>query len=321
MEILLNSLVLILGLVLLIKGAALLVEGAVSFAQYAQIPEIAIGLSLVALSTSLPEIVVSIISATRNESEVVFAGIIGSNIFNIYMVVGVMGLIRTIYVQKITALREIPFTLFSIILVFVLVNDQIFFNKIYNRLVRQEGLLLLGVFFIFIVLVFRKSKRTAALATQKEELLTKKKTAIYLILGLFGVGLGGHLAVEQVVNYTSYFVVSRKMVAILALSPALALPELTTALISSFKNRFDLAVGSIIGSCMFNLLLAFGISSTFTDLDYNHALNFDFYFFFFGVFLFFIGLFMGKKLRISRRQSAVFVLFLLAYIYFLFIRK
>ena len=321
MGIFLEGFILLLGFVFLIQGASFLVEGATALAHRYKVPEIAIGLTVVALGTSLPEIVVNTISSARGESEVVFANIIGSNIFNIYMVIGVMGILRPIYVKRMTAIREIPFSILATVLVFVVINDQIFFNRFDNTLSIWEGLILLGLFMVFMFFAFYEGKETPELVQTEQKKLGTKKMIFYILLGLVGVSIGGHFAVEKAIFFAEYFGVSRKMVALLILAPASALPELTTALVSAFKNKIDLAVGNIIGACMFNLLLVLSLSSFLGNLNYNHALNFDLYFFFFGIFLFFITLFTGQRLKITRIESLIFFFFFLAYIYFLFIRK
>lgn len=321
MEIVIDGVILLVGFIFLIQGASFLVEGATAIAHKYKIPEIAIGLTMVALGTSLPEIVVNTISSFRGESEVVFANIIGSNIFNIYMVIGVVGVLRPLFVQRLTAMREIPFSILATLLVFVLINDQIFFNQFDNQLSAWEGFVLLGVFIVFMVFAFSKRKELKEITPTEKTKISTHKTVLFIFLGLIGIAIGGHFVVDKAISFAEYFNVSRKMIALLILAPGSALPELTTSLVSAFKNRVDLAVGNIVGSCMFNLLLVLSLSSFLGELNYNHALNFDLYFFFFGIFLFFITLFTGKKLQITRIESLIFFLFFLAYIYFLFIRK
>lgn len=321
MEIVIDGIILLVGFIFLIQGASFLVEGATAIAHKYKIPEIAIGLTIVALGTSLPEIVVNTISSSRGESEVVFANIIGSNIFNIYMVIGVVGVLRPLFVQRLTAIREIPFSILATILVFVLINDQIFFNQFDNQLSIWEGFVLLGVFAVFMIFAFSKGKELNEIIPTEKTKISTNKTILFIFLGLIGIAIGGHFVVDKAISFAEYFNVSRKMIALLILAPGSALPELTTSLVSAFKNRVDLAVGNIVGSCMFNLLLVLSLSSFLGELNYNHALNFDLYFFFFGIFLFFITLFTSKKLQITRIESLIFFLFFLAYIYFLFIRK
>ncbi len=321
MEIVLNVLILIFGFVCLIQGASFLVDGASELAHRYHISEVVIGLTIVAFGTSLPEIVVNMVSSFRGESEVVFANIIGSNILNVYMVMGLVGAIRPLYVQKTTALREIPFSILATVLVFVLINDQIFFNEFENELERWEGLLLLGAFVLFMAFAFSEAKEVREMIPAGKKTLSTPKMILFMVLGLGGVALGGHLTVDQAIYFAEYFGVSRKMVALLILSPGSALPELATSLVSAFKNRLDLAVGNIVGSCMFNLLLVLSLSSFVGALPYDHSLNFDLYFFFFGIFLFFVTLFTGRKLKINRVEGIILFLFFLAYIYFLFIRQ
>ncbi len=321
MELVASIVILLVGFLALIQGAAFLVEGAAAVARRYKLPEIAIGLTVVSLGTSLPEIVINVISSARGENEVVFANVIGSNIFNVYLVMGLLGAIRPMFVQKSTAYREIPFSLLATVVVFVLLNDQIFFNQFENTLSQWDGLILLALFALFMGFAFLEGKDVSRLLPTAQQQMSDRKMVSFLLAGFIGVPLGGYLVVEQALSLAEQFAVSRKMIALLILAPGSALPELATSLVAVAKNRLDLAVGNIVGSCMFNLLLVLGISSFMGDLTYSHALNFDYYFFFFGVLLFFVTLFSGKRLRVTRFEGIVLFLFFLAYIYFLFIRR
>src|SRR3989338_5664351 len=187
---------LIAGFYLLIKGADILVKGSSSLAKRFNVREIVIGLSLIAFGTSLPETFVNIISSINNQNEIVFGNVIGSNIFNIIIIVGIAGLIRPIKVNKNTLFKEIPFSLFAVFILFLLVNDSLLFGFDRNGLSILDGLILITFFVVFLVYVFKISKDKAR-HKFKVQLHSTPKTLVYIIMGFFALFIGAKLVVNN----------------------------------------------------------------------------------------------------------------------------
>ncbi len=314
-------LLLILGFVLVVKGAQWLVDASVYLANRYKISDVGLGLSLLALGTSAPEMVVNGISSWHNHSELVFSNILGSNILNIYLVLGFLGIIAPMLVHERTVWKEMPFSMLAIIVMFILINDRMFMGAEENFLSRFDAVILLILFAIFIYSVFRSLTGLDSVIDTKGKKISKWLFLFYLVGGLTGLFFGGQLVVSKAVFFAEYFAVSKKMIGILILAPGTALPELATSLMAARKKRLDMAVGNIIGSNIFNLLLVLPISALMNPLHYEYALNFDVYFMFFGILLLFISMFTGGTKKLDRWEAAVFLCFLIAYFFFLFSRK
>jgi len=304
-----------LGFLLLIKSADWLVDGSASLAKRFEISEIAIGLTVVAFGTSAPELIVNIIASFKHYDEIAFGNIIGSNMFNMLMVLGVAGLLRPIAVLRNTVLKEIPIVLLSTILVFLLVNNFFFGGY---KLSGWDGVILLLAISLFFVYVFGISKDTENFEVH---LLKLRKSIILVVLGIIGLFIGGKLVVTNSVKIALHLQVSEKFIALTIVALGTSLPEMVTSVISVIKKHNNIAIGNVLGSNIFNLLLVLGVSSIIHPLKYDPQLNIDFLFLIGGTVILFFALFIGKKHRISRPVAASFLGLYLLYLIFLFHRK
>ena len=211
MNVILNLFFIILGFVLLIKGADFLVNGASSLAKKFKVSELAIGLTIVAMGTSAPELVVNVISSSGGHDDVVFGNIIGSNIFNMFLILGVAGIIYPLFVQRDTVWKEIPFSLVATIIVFVLVNDVFFFGSAENTLTRVDAIILLVLFVGFLFYVFLNMKKTGDLEVEDLEIYSNLKTGLMIAGGMVALGFGGRLIVQNAVDVATKFQVSNKL--------------------------------------------------------------------------------------------------------------
>ena len=308
---LINLLLLILGFVLLIKGADFLIDGAVSLAKKFHISEIAIGLTVVAFGTSAPELIVNLVSAFQNHPEICYGNIIGSNMFNTLVVLGVAGLFKPIFLQKSTVRKEIPFVFLGTILIILLSNDFWIGDKILSR---YDGLILIGCLVIFIIYVLKIPRQHISSEYSDLPVL---KTAFFLTLGILALFAGGDLVVKNAVQIALHFQVSNELISLTIVAFGTSLPELVTSLIALKKKSSDIAVGNVIGSNLFNIFMVLGATSLVKPVIFNPALNIDLVILALITLILFLLVFVGKVSKLNKFEAAILLLCYAGYMYFL----
>ena len=308
---------LIVGFVILVKGADFLLDGATSLAKKMQISEIAIGLTVVAFGTSSPELVVNVLSSLDGHHDMCFGNVIGSNIFNILLVLGISGLVFPITVKKNTVKKEIPFLLLVTIFVFGLANN---FGFAGTGLSRIDGILLLLSLIVFFVYVIGISK---APSTEEYNIIiySNLKTIIYIALGILGLFLGGEMVVNNAIKIAKLLDVSEKLIALTVVALGTSLPELVTSVIAVSRKRYDLAIGNVIGSNLFNMFMVIGLTAVINPLQFDYALNIDMYFLIIVTLIFLITMFTGSKRKLDRFEALLFVVMYILYLIFIINRK
>jgi cation:H+ antiporter len=313
---------LIFGFALLIYGADFLVNGASSLAKRFDVSELAIGLTVVAFGTSMPELIVSIISSLDGYNEVTFGNVIGSNNFNTYLILGLTGVIYPISVQRNTIYREIPFSLLVGILLYVLVNDERLFGYGFNVLSTWDGLILAVLFVGFIVYVFFSMKEEANLEENAITVYGIPRTLLMIAGGLLGLVAGGKFVVDNAVAIAQGFGLSERLIGLTILATGTSLPEVATSIVAATKKRSDMAIGNVIGSNIFNILLILSTCALIRPIPYSLVLNTDLYMFFFGTFLVLVATTIsGKKRRIDRWEAAVLLATYLSYLVYMILRE
>lgn len=332
MTVIINLLLVAVGFVLLIKGADFLVNGASSLAKRFNVSDIAIGLTVVAMGTSAPELVVNIISGSvttegaggTTTHDIVFGNIIGSNIFNIFLILGVSSVIYPLTVQRNALWKEIPYSLLATFVFFILVNDQIFFGKELNSLSVLDAGILIAMFCIFLVYIFMNLTRNPDDSELVEDIVIfgSVKTTVMILLGIAGLVFGGKMIVDNAVEIAKAFDVSEKLIGLTILAAGTSLPELATSAVAAFQKKSDLAVGNIVGSNIFNLLLVIGTTGFIhAPLGFPTSLNLDLYFVMGGTFLLFLFMFTFAKYKLDRSEGFLYLLGFVAYMYILFERE
>jgi cation:H+ antiporter len=323
LELLLDTALIILGFILLIKGADFMVNGASSFAKRFNVSEIAIGLTIVAMGTSAPELVVNLVSGAQGLDDAVFGNLIGSNIFNLFLILGIAGIIRPLVVQSETVWKEIPFSMGLVIVLFILVNDSFFFGSEQNSSGLVDGFILLLLFVSFIYYVFYNVKNNNHVIDVPDEIPVHSHwvTLVMILGGITGLVLGGKLVVDNAVDIARSFDLSEKLIGLTILAAGTSLPELATSAVAAYRNRADIAIGNVIGSNIFNLTFILGINSIVSPLVFNTEMNFDFYVLIGGSILFFIFMFTLKTKKLDRWEAILFLLTFIAYTIYIFIRK
>jgi len=321
----LNLLLITVGFVLLIKGADFLVNGASSLAKRYNVSDIAIGLTVVAMGTSAPELVVNILAgASGDHDDVVFSNIIGSNIFNMFLILGIASVIYPLTVKKSALWKEVPYSLFATIVFFILVNDQLIFGGEENSLGFVDGIILLVMFVAFLAYVFVNMTRTTDYAGDMDEIemFGTVKTTMMLVFGMAGLTFGGKLIVDNAIEVAMAFEVSEKLIGLTILAAGTSLPELATTAVAAFHKKSDLAVGNIVGSNIFNLLLVLGVTSLLSaPIQYDVVLNTDLYIVMLGTLMLFIFMFTLKKFKLDREEGVIYLVGFVIYAIFLFDRE
>lgn len=304
-------LLLVLGLGLLIKGADWMVSGATALAKKHQISDLAIGLTIVAFGTSAPELVVNTFAALQNHHDLVFGNVIGSNNINLFFILGIAGLITPLVVQSSTVWKEIPLSLFAVILLFFLANDVL--SPGVNFLSRLDGLILLTLFAAFLFYVYKQLKTDKQESIPDQKHFTNLKIWILIITGMAGLVIGGRLVVTNTVEMATAMGISEKIVGLTIVALGTSLPELATSVVAALKKNNDIAVGNIIGSNIFNIFLILGVSSVLTPVSYHPVFNTDLLLLGVGTLILFIAMFTGIKKKLDRWEAGALLLIYIVY--------
>lgn len=308
----------ILGFYVLIKGADLLVDGAVAIAQKMKISSIVIGLTIVAFGTSAPELVVNILSSLKGTSEIAIGNILGSNIVNILLILGVSAMFYPLTTKKNTVWKEIPFSLLAAVLLGVLVNDRLIDGYNLSELSRTDGIIFLSFFIIFIYYTFGIAKIREKMDDEVEAVnMSYLKSAIFIFLGIIGLVLGGKWIVEGAVEIAEYFHVSQSLIGLTIVAIGTSLPELATSIVAAYKKHADIAVGNVVGSNIFNIFFVLGISAIIKPLPFNAVFDFDIMITILASLILFFIMFVGKKHTITKNEGFIMVSLYIFYIAFL----
>ncbi|REG85362.1 calcium/sodium antiporter [Algoriphagus antarcticus] len=307
----LQIVILIAGLLLLVKGADWLVDGASVLAKKHKISDLAIGLTIVAFGTSAPELVVNTVASIGGYPDIVFGNVIGSNNFNLFIILGIAGLITPLAVQSSSVWKEIPFSLLAAFVLLFLVNN--YFHSENPGLSMVDGIILLVLFAAFLYYVFTqlKSEPSTELIEQKD--YSNMKIWGLILIGLAGLVIGGKLVVDNAVAMAQSLGVSEKIIGLTIVAAGTSLPELATSVVASMKKNNDIAIGNIIGSNIFNIFLILGVSSIINPLVFNVAFNTDIYILIGGTLFLFLAMFTGKKKSLDRWEAGLLLVAYLGY--------
>jgi len=316
--IILSLLLLVAGFIFLIKGANLLVDGSSSIAKKMGVSDLVIGLTIVSFGTSAPELIVNVFASVQGNADIAIGNVLGSNIMNILLILGVTSLLCPLKVHNQTIWKEIPFSLLAALVLGIIANDYIFNNGI-SSLALGDGLILLLFFSIFLVYVFEISKKGKIDAIETGN-ISPTRASIYVIIGLIGLVAGGKMVVDGAVDIARAMSISESIIGLTIVAIGTSLPELVTSVIAALKKNADMAIGNVIGSNIFNIFFILGISSVINPIPYNAYSNTDILFTIFASFLLFIVMFVGKKHILERGQGAAFLLVYLIYTILLFYR-
>lgn len=308
----------ILGFILLIKGADFLVDGASNIAKKFHIPEILIGLTIVSIGTSMPELFVSVTSSIQGRSDMAMGNVIGSNVCNLLLILGLSTVIKPVKFQKETRLIEIPVCLIFTIIFMLICNIGVGVSRI-------EAIILLVLFSIFILYTIIMGKNADkfdkdAQNTRSEDTsnISMLKSIIYVILGIIALKFGGDLTVDNSVILANHFGISEQIISLTILAIGTSLPELVTSVTAAFKGNSDIAIGNIIGSNIFNMLLIIGVASVINPITYNLKYNIDMAILIVGTILLSLFPVIPPKNEMNRGNGLVYLVFYAMYLVILF---
>lgn len=313
---LLNFIWLILGFVVLIYGANKLVDGGAALAFRLNIPNIVIGLTVVAFGTSTPELVVNLFSSAEKQSELALGNVLGSNIFNILGILGITALIYPVAVKKTTTWVEVPLALFAAFLILIMFGNNHWPTPTPYRISRMEGIVLLcffGFFIAYTLLLARKGEAEEI----KIKSYTTGKSVFWIVIGLAGLVIGGRLLVKGAVQIAEIFGISQRIIAITIVSIGTSLPELATSLVAARKKNVDMAIGNVVGSNIFNTFLILGISALISPIQMSTANLPDIGINFLSALLLFLFIFTGKGRQIERWEGFIFISLYISYVIWL----
>jgi cation:H+ antiporter len=304
----------IIGFILLIKGADFLVDGASGIARKFKIPTIIIGLTIVAIGTSMPELMVSTTASIEGHSDISIGNVVGSNIANLFFILGICSIIKSLEFHKETEKFENFVVLFATILLAFFGNN----NK-ENQITRIEGIIFLifSVLFILYNIFMAKRKKENTIVeldnTEKEEIPILK--AIFgIIIGISALKIGGDVVVKYASLIAKEVGLSEKIISVTIIAFSTSLPELITSITATIRGETDMAIGNILGSQIFNIFLIIGVSSLLCPINYSLEYNIDMLFLIVGTAIFAIFPFTGKKHYMTRVNGIIFVIIYIVYL-------
>lgn len=318
---------LLVGFAVLIKGADFLVNGASSAAKKKGISNLAIGLTVVAFGTSMPELIVSLLSAINGKNDASFGNVIGSNNFNLLLILGVAGLIYPLVVQRNTVKYEVPMSLAAVLLLFVLVNDTLVWgapvitegDKTYQGILGRLDSIVLLIFFCGFLIYIYRTMRTSA---DMEEGTPIKIYSMPVSIGMVLLGLvmligGGKLVVDNAIEIARAYGLSEKLIGLTILAAGTSLPELATSCVAAYRKNTDIAIGNVVGSNIFNVFFILGATGLVHPIPYNASMNFDLQVLVASTVLLMIFMFTLNSRKLDRWEAALMLLAYLVYTVYL----
>jgi len=312
----------VIGLIILVKGADHLVDGATSLAKKWHIPNIVIGLTIISFGTSLPELIVNIISAAKGATDIGIGTVIGSNISNIALVLGLTAIIYPIAVRKSTQAREIPYSILSALILLVVISDKFFNSQAESFISRVDGIIMLIFFVLFLIYNFNISRKHRKLELDKELVIKRNYRTIFILIisGLVGLYFGGKWVVAGAVAIAQLFGLSEFVISATIIAVGTSLPELATTMAAAYRKNLDMAVGNIVGSNIFNILLVLGITAVIQPMASPLLISVDIIYLIGLSIVLFAFLIIGKKYELERWQGFSLLIIYAIYIAFILIR-
>ena len=325
-----DILLLLTGLALILAGANFLTDGSAALAQRFRVPEFIIGLTIVAVGTSTPELVVSLLSALAGKSDVAIGNVVGSNIFNVFLILGICALIRPLPLTAGNIRRDIPFGVATSLLLLFLAMDSWYSAGAVDRIGRLDGVLMLVVYVLLMLYTIRATGRTAipepaaaagAASSPDSDASSRPMAgwlmALMIVGGLAGLIFGGELFLDNATALARRMGVSDSLIAITLVAGGTSLPELASSIVSLVKGKSDMALGNVIGSNIANILLILGLSASIHPLTMGGITVVDLLVVLLSSVLLFLAAFTFRRRAVDRWEGVLFLLIYAAYIAYL----
>lgn len=327
MQIFLNIVVLLVGFAALIKGADFFVDGSASVAKRLKVPGVIIGLTIVAMGTSAPELAVSVSAGLSGSNAIAVSNVVGSNIFNLLAVLGICAILKPLPVGQEIKKRDYPLSLLFSLAVFLLAGNLVLsgrcknihdMNETAGTLFRWNGLVLIAAFILYLLYTIHIAKKNRLEAEEEIELLTPFQCAVYIVGGIIAIILGGQLVVDSAEKLALAFGMSETLVGLTIVAIGTSLPELVTSVVAAKKGENGMAAGNVVGSNIFNLLLILGVSSTIHPMEIMVASFVDLGMLLGVSLIAYAFIFTGRK--VNRVEGGVMVLMYALYTWYVIAR-
>jgi cation:H+ antiporter len=310
------------GFILLIKGANYFVDGSSNIAKMLNISPLLIGLTIVAFGTSSPEATVSILAALNGNADVAIGNVVGSNIFNITLVVGITAMLNPLKVENDTIRKEIPFTLLASLILMIFISDVMLQSANSNIITRSEGLVLLLIFAVFLYYIFEVARNhKASISNVPAQQGTKQwgKQIVLTVLGLAAIIFGGDLVVRSSTDIAFSLGMSETLVGLTIVAVGTSLPELVTSITAAIKKQSEIALGNIVGSNIFNILFVLGASSVIAPLGVDNRIFIDV--FIMIVLTFLLLLFSRTNFKVGKIEGLILAVIYITYLVYIIVRN
>lgn len=311
-------LLLIIGFAFLVKGADAFVEGSSSIAKHFHVPSLIIGMTIVAMGTSLPETAVSVTASIAGSNALAVSNAVGSNIFNLMVVIGVCAVLTPVAVQKNSLKIDIPFSMVCALLLLVLGHDRM-------MLTRVNGLILIVLFAFFILYMIRSAQHSmnnedSEFAAEAAEMkaMSVPKSLIFIVIGIAGITLGSDWVVDGAKTIASAFGISENLIGLTIVAFGTSLPELMTSIVAARKNEVDMALGNAVGSNIFNILMVLGIASALSPIAFIQENIIDIIIL--VGFSFIVWLMAWTKHRLDKLEGLAMILLYAGYVVYICVR-
>lgn len=307
---------LLLGFIIIIKGSNMLVDGSVNLAKFLKIPTLVIGLTIVAIATGVPEIAISISSSLKGSNGLLLGNLLGSNIFNILFILGLIAIIKPLYIKKEIILKNYVFALLSCLVLFIISYDIYFGDSLVNVITRTEGILLLCFAGIFLY-------STVLGATLDKNIKVEKgkfsfKDILYIVVGIVLIGLSAEVIVNSAVNISKWLGVGEDLIGLTIIAIGTNLPELVTSIVAVRKGQVDIAIGNLVGTNIYNIFLILGLAATINPIVISSNAFIDIIVL--AITSFIVYIFIQHKKDINRKEGIIMILLYIIYIVYVVIR-
>jgi cation:H+ antiporter len=309
-----DALLTVAGLIVLVIAADFLVKGASSLAGRYGLSPLMIGLTVVSLGTSMPEMLVSVTAAMRGNADLAIANVLGSNIFNVLVVLGVAAIIYPLRVQSSTVVSEIPFSLSAAILLGFVANAALFTTKHELSISRIDGGILLLFFLLFMLYIFSISSDSQGEGSQQPVARSVLRSLLFLVIGVAGLFLGGRWTVDGAVALAQDWGVDDALIGLTIIAIGTSLPELVASAVAAYRREVDIAVGNVVGSNIFNILWILGVASSIHELPFAAISNIDIIMVIASTMLILLAVVTSRTASISRIWGSIFVCTYVAYL-------
>ena len=307
---------LLLGFIIIIKGSDMLVDGSVNLAKFLKIPTLVIGLTIVAIATGVPEIAISISSSLKGSNGLLLGNLLGSNIFNILFILGLIAIIKPLYIKKEIILKNYVFALLSCLVLFIISYDIYFGDSLVNLITRTEGILLLcfaGIFLYSTVLGATLDKNIKA-----EKGKFSFKDILYIVVGIILIGLSAEVIVNSAVNISKWLGIGEDLIGLTIIAVGTNLPELVTSIVAVRKGEADIAIGNLVGTNIYNIFLILGLAATINPIVISSNAFIDIIVL--AIISFIVYIFIQHKKDINRKEGIIMILLYIIYIVYVVIR-